>query len=193
MYASEQQQQQQQRCCKHVRDVDSIRWQGNVALFDGAQSDRLIGDFKGAEHSNRSVTVSHDHRVLLHDHLVDVVAGALEDTGSRCHYKRSHNYCPLPLGAFHSESSVKWQTGGEKLNKMNRVHDEKALRVKTKSDTHLQLRLAIAVDEALCRVALGVDTAVEWAVKVQRQHHVLLVALYADCSRVRQGEKRDVI
>lgn len=76
---------------------------------------------------------------------------------------------------------------------MNRVHDEKALRVKTKSDTHLQLRLAIAVDEALCRVALGVDTAVEWAVKVQRQHHVLLVALYADCSRVRQEEKRDVI
>lgn len=62
---------------EHVRDVDSIGWQGNVALLDSAQSDRLIGDFKGAENSNRSVTVSHDHRVLLHDHLVDVVARTL--------------------------------------------------------------------------------------------------------------------
>lgn len=63
---------------EHVRDVDSIGWQGNVALLDSAQSDRLIGDFKGAENSNRSVTVSHDHRMLLHDHFVDVVARTLK-------------------------------------------------------------------------------------------------------------------
>lgn len=62
-----------------------------------------------------------------------------------------------------------------------------------KRDTHLKLRLAIAVDEALCRVALRVDAAVEGAVKVQCQHHVLLVALYTYCKPKTYFSKRDVI
>lgn len=48
-----------------------------------------------------------------------------------------------------------------------------------KRDTHLQVRLAIAVDEALCRVALRVDAPVEGAVKIHCQQHVLLVTLDA--------------
>ena len=43
----------------------------------------------------------------------------------------------------------------------------------------MQLCLSVAIHETLRRVTFGVDTAVKGTVKIERQHHVLLVALNA--------------